>query len=161
MWTCPLLFKPYDWGVSPSLESCLRKTEARNTHFPNLYLGSSGSVHQTQPRKISFTSERCEEAGTPGNHVKTRMRAEASGLGGQHWWALGVSTTTVRELRWLYWQGSGSEIFAESPLEVVRALFLVLWPPSPILWSSWGCSNFLLQIYFLLKQAWEDSVVYN
>ena len=47
----------------------------------------------------------------------------------------------------------GRAVFAESPMEVVSALFLALWPPSHILWSSWGCSNILLQIYFLLKQA--------
>ena len=71
----------YNWGVFPPLESCLTKTEARNAHFPDLHLGSSGSVHQTQPCKVSFTSERGEEAGTPGNR-EDQNESRGKRLGG-------------------------------------------------------------------------------
>lgn len=136
-------------GEFPPLESCSLKTEPEKLIFPTCIWGAS-SVHQTQPCKVLFTSEQGEEAGTPGNHVKTRMRAEATGFGGSTgggWVSMSLQLVSFSDYTsWAAAVGSLLKV-PWGGLGIVSGP-VASKPPSLVLLEI---SNILLQIYFRLK----------
>lgn len=138
----PTVLNPFcDWGI-PSFRVLLTEDRARKTHFPNMHLGSKFCP--------SDTAMQGEEAGTPGNHVKTRMRAEATGFGGSTgggWVSMSLQLVSfsdytswaaaVGSLLRVPWGGLG---IVSGPVASK--------PPSLVLLEI---SNILLQIYFRLK----------